>query len=192
MLQIGIVIDQQKLHDAYGDESRNQQHYLYMSLDKDNPAIDLKTLKRVIEQGKHCYAEDISFPRWYEKMIMENGTCVRPHLRDAWKHITQGSFPDEEPVAGARLGKEGRIRQLIARQDPKRKAFALGAACAFVLGAVTFILVGSVLGIGSSRQSRFILVRGGGNSVYKMDTRTGQIWCVQVDRAYPVNSPAQR
>ena len=159
---------------------------------EDKPGIDLGTLKRVIEEGKQCYTEGMSYARWYDEMIMENGTYSRPYLREAWKHIKHGTCPDPQPLASAsRLVDGGRFRNFIAAQEPDQKAFLLGAVCGIALCLVLCILFGLALGIGSSRQSRFILVHGEGVWVYKMDTRTGQTWLLNRNTASPVESPTR-
>ena len=136
-----------------------------------NALRDSETLKRVIEQGKWCYGGGTSFARWYDKMILDNGTYVRPYLREAWKHMRGGTLPDPQALSAApRVGK--------FMKGVNWKQFGAGLSSGLVLGFGMFWLFRTGPGVEVSRQGRFMLIHEGNTRTLKMDTRTGETWYV--------------
>jgi hypothetical protein len=155
------------------------------------PGEDPEMLRRVVEQGKRFYDKGTSYAQWWEAMIRENGTFVRPYLREAWAHITGGSPPDPEPIKPSLPPGDWGIRIQPALRRFDWKTFAAGAVCSLVACLATCIFLGLATSILSTRQNRFTLIHATGNRVYKMDTHTGQTWLLDQDQEWPLRTSPQ-
>jgi hypothetical protein len=127
----------------------------------------------IIQHGARSYEKGISFKRWSDRMIINNGERVSPYLRETWKSVT---------------GKKDNMHLFTIMKNMNWKTFAAGLGCGVVFGFGVFFLFNHGFGSGQ----RFSLVSGGNGVAYKMDTRTGQIWSLIPHRAELLETPGSR
>ncbi len=80
----------------------------------------------IIAHGRRAYEEEITFEQWSERMLINNGECVAPHLREVWTRISGRS--------------ENRLANLVQKTGGRvvliRKAIIGTAAVAFVMAGL--------------------------------------------------------
>jgi len=86
----------------------------------------------IIQHGARSYEKGMSFSKWSERMIINNGERVSPYLRETWKCVT---------------GKKD-IRLFTIMKNINWKTFVAGLACGLVFGFGVFYYLTGVLAVG--------------------------------------------
>src|SRR5882672_4328703 len=133
-------------------------------------SADLSKLKDVMAKGEELSKRDVSFAEWYEWMISNFGVGVRPYLRDAWKHLKEGTSPvlgDHNQASARTPETKPTTRTISTMKSVNWITFAAGLACGLVLGFGIVFFFGRSFGAESTRQGRFILIHTDGSSAIK-------------------------